>query len=98
LLLCRGVVQLFNAISKAQKARRDAEAAGEKERQTVKETKSALLHALKPETQAAGKPNTGQERYRGTPMYSGYADVTACRSSACATSCWQRHGVIHITS
>lgn len=51
---CRGVVQLFNAISKAQAARRQADAAGAKQRDAVKSTKAALLGALKPEAKEPG--------------------------------------------
>lgn len=47
-------MQLFNAISKAQAAKRQADAAGLKKRDAVKSTKAALLGALKPEAKAAG--------------------------------------------
>lgn len=53
-LWCRGVVQLFNAISKAQTAKRQADASGAKKRDAVKSTKAALLGALKPEAKPAG--------------------------------------------
>eukprot|EP00892_Ulva_mutabilis_P011987 jgi/Ulvmu1/9160/UM005_0258.1 len=49
----KGVVQLFNAISKAQSAKRQADAAGAKPRDVVKSTKAALLSALKPDAQPA---------------------------------------------
>lgn len=51
---CRGVVQLFNAISKAQAAKRQADAAGVKRKDVVKTTKAALLGALQPEAKASG--------------------------------------------
>jgi hypothetical protein len=48
-------VQLFNAITQAQKAKGQAEAAGEKGATTIKETKAALLNALQPAQQSAGE-------------------------------------------
>lgn len=39
---------MFNALSNAQKQKREAEDAGTKEKDTVKQTKSALLQILKP--------------------------------------------------
>jgi hypothetical protein len=48
---CRGVVQLFNAITNAQKAKREAEQLGTKGKGAIKETKAALLQALHPSNQ-----------------------------------------------
>ena len=52
--MCRGVVQLFNAITQAQKAKGEAEAAGAKGTAAVKETKAALLQALQPQAKPKG--------------------------------------------
>lgn len=63
---CRGVVQLFNAITTAQKARRDAELSGAKGKEVIKDSKAALLQALQPK---AAAPAPGwkvlQEGYTG---------------------------------
>ena len=48
-------MQLFNAITKAQAAKRQAEAAGAKKREALKSTKAALLGVLKPEAKAEGE-------------------------------------------
>lgn len=51
---CRGVVQLFNALSKAQQARWNSEVQGEKSDKAVKASKAALLKVLKPSKPVEG--------------------------------------------
>ena len=58
--VCRGVVQLFNAITQAQRAKGQAEAAGSKASAALKETKAALFDALQPESKPAQHHANGE--------------------------------------
>lgn len=66
----RAVVQLFNAISQAQKSQRQAQEAGVKEKDAVKQTKAALLQVLKPDKPTAEHKAPGwqilQDGFTGT--------------------------------
>lgn len=53
MLVCRGVVQLFNALTKAQQARWNSEVQGEKTDKADKASKAALLKVLKPPSKPA---------------------------------------------
>jgi hypothetical protein len=68
------VVQLFNAVSKAQQARWTSEALGENNSEAIKASKNALLEVLKPKSEGSQRKAPGWKVLQ--KGFTGFQDAT----------------------